>query len=233
MPGLSAFFWLCGQDACGLIALEAGILIECGVAWIDDRCRIGGFFVVGFAGDGRSQIADFPRVFVHQQQVFIRMRFLLPAVMLSLGDGILGALAAALRPIKRQIGGALQRQGTGGDPARVAFRRHVERNEGALQDGQQVMNPVIGLWLAQLELSAMHGLQRIGLLKDEDEQQFVFHLWQGACGPATDSTLTSFAFQGLVRRIERRIGGRKRREQMYKLCVCQSGRGEKLSRFVL
>ena len=63
--------------------------------------------------------------------------------------------------------------------------------------------------------------------------QFVFPLWQGACGPTTDPTLTSFAFQRLVRRIERRIGGRKRREQMYKLCVCQSGRGEKLSRSVL
>ena len=65
MPDLSAFFGLRGQDAFGLIALKAGILVERGVAWIDNRRRIGGFFVVGFAGDRRSQIAHFARVFVH------------------------------------------------------------------------------------------------------------------------------------------------------------------------
>src|SRR5438128_10358685 len=47
--------------------------------------------------------------------------------LIRLGAGILGALAAALCPIKSQIGGALQRQRTGDDPAGVAFRRHVER----------------------------------------------------------------------------------------------------------
>ena len=55
------------------------------------------------------------------------MGFLLPAVMLRLGHGILGALAAALRPIKRQSGGALQRQGAGGNPARVTLWGDIER----------------------------------------------------------------------------------------------------------
>jgi hypothetical protein len=105
--------------------------------------------------------------------------------------------------------------------------------ESALQDGQQVMNPVVGLGLAQMEVQAMHGLQRIGLLKDEDEKQFVFHLWQSSCGPTTDATLARLALQGLVRRIQRRIGGRKRREQTRKLCVRQSSRSEELSRSVL
>jgi len=233
MPGLSAFFWLCSQDTFRLIALKTGVLVERGVGWISDLRRIGGLFVVGFASNRRSQIADLARVFVHQQQVFIRMRFLLPAVMLRLGDGILGALAAALRPIKRHIGGALQCQGTGGDPAGIAFWCHVERGSGALQDGQQVMNPVVGLGLAQIEWQAVHGLQRMGLLKDENEQPFVFHLWQGPWGPPTDSTLARLALQGLVRRIQRRIGGRKRWEQTRKLCVRQSGRSEELSRSVL
>ncbi len=233
MPGLSAFFGLRGQDACGLIALKASILVERGVAWIDNRRGIGSFFVVGFASNRRSQIADFARVFVHQQQVFIRMRFLLPAVMLRLGKSILGTLAAALRPSKRHIGGARQCQGTGGDSAGVACWRHVERGSGALQDGQQVMNPGVGLGLAQLELQAMHGLQRMSLLKDENEKQFVFHLWQGPCGSTTDPTLARLARQGLVRRIQCGIGGRKRWEQTRKLCVRQSGRSEELSRSVL
>jgi hypothetical protein len=79
----------------------------------------------------------------------------------------------------------------------------------------------------------MHGLQRIGLLKDEDEKQFVCHLWQGSCGAPTDLTLARLALQGLVRRIQRRIGGRKRRKQMRKFCVRQAGRSEELSRSVL
>jgi hypothetical protein len=79
----------------------------------------------------------------------------------------------------------------------------------------------------------MHRLSWVSLLKNEKEKQFVFPLWQGACGPATDSTLARLALQGLVRRIQRSIGGRKRREQTRKLCMRQSGRGEKLSRSVL
>src|SRR5712691_5020897 len=95
------------------------------------------------------------------------------------------------------------------------------------------MNPVVGLGLAQMKLQAMHGLQRMSLLKDENEQQFVFHLWQGPWGFTTDSTLARLALQGLVRRIERRIGRRKRWKQMCKLCVRQAGRSEELSRSVL
>jgi hypothetical protein len=74
------------------------------------------------------------------------------------------------------------------------------------------MNPVVGLGLAQLAVQAMQSVQRLGLVKDEEEQQFVFHLWQGACRPTTDATLARLALQGLVRRIQRCIGGRKRRE---------------------
>ena len=31
------------------------------------------------------------------------------------------------------------------------------------------MNPIVGLWLAQIEWQAGHGLQRIGLLVDEEK----------------------------------------------------------------
>src|SRR5262245_49642775 len=95
------------------------------------------------------------------------------------------------------------------------------------------MNPVVGLGLAQIELQAMHSLQRIGLLKNEQEQQFVCHLWQGASGPAPDSTLARLALQGLVRRIQRHIGSSKYWQQTRKLCMRQSGRGKKLSRSIL
>jgi len=99
MPGLSAFFGLRGQDVFWLIALKAGVLVECRVGRIGNRRLISGSFVVRSAGDGRSQRADLARVFVHEQQIFIRMRFLLAAVMCLLCGGILGALAASLRAI--------------------------------------------------------------------------------------------------------------------------------------
>ena len=86
------------------------------------------------------------------------MRFLLAAVLLLLLRGIGGTLATALRAVDGHIRGALPRQGAGGHPARVALRRHTESGSGPLQDGQQVMHPIVGLGLAQLELSAMHGV---------------------------------------------------------------------------
>jgi hypothetical protein len=75
-----------------------------------------------------------------------------------------------------------------------------------------MMNPVVGLGLAQLELSAMHGLSRIGFLEDEDKKQFVFHLWQGPSGPAPGTPLARRALQGLFWRIPQSIGSGKRRE---------------------
>jgi hypothetical protein len=70
-------------------------------------------------------------------------------------------------------------------------------------------------------------------LEDEDKKQFVFHLWQGPGGPTTGTPLARHALQGLFWRIQQSIGSSKRREQMRKFCVCQSGRREKLSWSVL
>ena len=95
------------------------------------------------------------------------------------------------------------------------------------------MNPIVGLWLAQIELQAVHGLQRIGLLVDEEKEPLVCHLWQDAFGAATALALAHLAFPGLVWRIEYSIRRSKGRQHMRKLVVRQSGRGQELSRSVL
>ena len=95
------------------------------------------------------------------------------------------------------------------------------------------MNPIVGLWLVQSELQAVHGLQRIGLLVDEDEEQLVFHQRQDAFGAAAALALARLAFPGLVWRIEYDIGRSKGRQHTRKLFVRQSGRGQELSRSVL
>ena len=68
------------------------------------------------------------------------------------------------------------------------------------------MNPIVGLGLAQIELQAVHDLQWIGLLVDEDEEQLVFHLRQDAFGAAAALALAYLAFPGLVWWIEDGIG---------------------------
>ena len=60
------------------------------------RLLIGGFLVVFFAGHGRSQRDDFVGVFVHQEEVVVRMGFLLAAVLLLLLGGIGGLVATRL-----------------------------------------------------------------------------------------------------------------------------------------
>ena len=95
------------------------------------------------------------------------------------------------------------------------------------------MNPIVGLWLAQIKLQAVHGLQRIGLLVDEDEEQLVFHLWQDALGAAAALALAHLAFPGLVWWIEYGLGRGIGRQHTHKLFVRQSGRGQELSRSVL
>src|SRR6516162_2887352 len=95
------------------------------------------------------------------------------------------------------------------------------------------MNPVVGLRLAQIKWQAMHGLQRIGLLIDKDEEQFVFQLGEDAFGAAAALALARLTFPGLVWRIADGISRSKGWQHTRKLAVRQSGRGQKLSRSVL
>ena len=95
------------------------------------------------------------------------------------------------------------------------------------------MYSIVGLWLAQSELQAVHGLQRIGFLVDEDKEQFLCHLRQAAFGATAALAVAHLAFPGLVWRIEDSIGRSKGWQHPCKLVVRQSGRGQKLSRSVL
>lgn len=95
------------------------------------------------------------------------------------------------------------------------------------------MNPIVGLGLAQLKLQAVQGLERIRLLVDEDEEQFINHLRQAAFGPPTALPLPPFACPRLVRRIDHGISCRKGGQQLRKLFLCQASRGQKLSRSIL
>lgn len=175
--------------------MQPGVLVERRVYGRDHLSLISGFFVVFFAGLGRPEVHHFAGHLVDEQQIFIGMGLLFPAVMLVVHHGILWTLATAFRPVNGQGRRTLQGQRADGHPARIALRRHAESGEGPLEDGEQVMHPVVGLRLAQLALPAVHGVQRMRLLVDEDEAQLVFHRQQDACGAATPLTLAPLAFR--------------------------------------
>jgi hypothetical protein len=161
------------------------------------------------------------------------MRFLLAVVLLLLRRSVGWTLATALGGVPDPIGGTRKRQGAGGDPARVALRRHAESGEGPWQDGEHVMHPRVGLWLAQSAWKPCMVCSWIGLLVDEDEEQRVFHLRQEAFGAAAALALAHLAFPGLVWRREYGRGRSKGRQHTRTLVVRQSGRGQDLSRSVL
>ena len=127
-----AFFGLHGQDTFRLIALKTCVLVKGSVKGIDNRRLIGGFLVVHFARLGRTEIDHFAGYLIDQQDVLVGMRLLFAAVVLLLRGVILGALAAALCPINRPIGGALQGEVVGSDLARIAFWGQAETGSGAL-----------------------------------------------------------------------------------------------------
>src|SRR5262249_42856909 len=121
-----AFFGLLGQDPSRLIALKTRVLIKGAVDRIHEVGLVRCSLVMRFAGYRGAEIDDFARVLIDQKHVLIRMGFLLPTVMGGLFRGIRRALAAPLGPIEGPRGGSLQHKRTGGPPAGVSFRGHVE-----------------------------------------------------------------------------------------------------------
>ena len=193
----------------------------------------GRFLVVLFPGHGRPQRDDFGGGFVDQQDVLVRLGFLLAAVLLLLLRGIGGTLATALRAVHGHLGGALKGQGTGGNPARIALWRHAESGEGTLEDREQAMHPGVGLGWAERTWQTMHDVQGMGCLVDEDKEQFVCHLRQAAFGATAALALAHLAFPGLVWRIKDSRGRSKGWQHTGELFVRQAGRGQELSRSVL
>ena len=121
-----AFFRLHGEDTFRFIALKTCVFVKGRVAGIGARRLIGGFLVMRFAWLSWTKIDHCARHLIDQQDVLLGMRLLLAAVVRLLRGGLLGALAATLRPINGHMGGALQGEGVSGDLARIAFGGHAE-----------------------------------------------------------------------------------------------------------
>jgi hypothetical protein len=85
----------------------------------------------------------------------------------------------------------------------------------------------MSLRLTHPELQAVHRLQRMGLVVDQDEEKFVFNLGQCPFGAAAELPLTRCAFLRQIRRRLFFVGCSKRRKQLLKLVSFEPGRGQK------
>ena len=92
---------------------------------------------------------------------------------------------------------------------RVALWRVPQIAQSVLQDGQQAMNPVVGLRLTQAELQAVQGLQRVRLLRDQDEQECLCITCEYAFDSTTGLSLSGCAFVGQMWGIEYAVSGLK------------------------
>src|SRR5215510_1687616 len=91
------------------------------------------------------------------------------------------------------------------------------------------MNPIVGLGLTQLKGQAMHSLEGIGLLIDENKEQLIFQLRQATFRATPNLAAACVAIPGFVQRIAGGIGGLKGWQQQQKLFMCQSSCAQKLS----
>src|SRR4029434_2281597 len=119
---LWAFFGRCGQHPVWLIALKAGIFVECGVGAVRHHRFIRRLFVGRFARQRRPQRDDFARVLIDQEDVLVGMGLLLAAGVVLWLSGISWALATAFGAIHRQVWSACQGQRARRDTLRVALR---------------------------------------------------------------------------------------------------------------
>jgi len=78
----------------------------------------------------------------------------------------------------------------------------------------------------------VHGLQRVSLLINQNEQQFVFNSPPGSFGPAPGEALARFAFSRLVQGIKGVISRLKGGQQSSKLLNLQAGCGKKFPCFI-
>ena len=183
-----------GLGACRLIPLKARVFVERGVVGIRDLRVLCGLLLVCCARHRWTQLYYLPRVCIDEEDGFVRVCFLLAAVVRLVFGVIFRALAATFAPVNRQVGTAGAGEGTARHTTRVALGGLPEVAQGLLQDWQEAMNPVIGLWLTQPEVQAVHRLQGGGLLINQNEEELVFARRQCPCSAATDLPLTGFPF---------------------------------------
>ncbi len=91
------------------------------------------------------------------------------------------------------------------------------------------MNPVVGLRLAQAKVQPVHDLQRMGLLVDQNEQEFVGGGREHPFDPGPRAALVRLVGRRARGRIGGVIGGLESGQQLVKFGHGEASRGQKLT----
>src|SRR5262245_54878897 len=150
----AAFFRLVSVAHRRFIPLKAGVLIQDGVGGITERLVIGNLLVVDLPRVGLTQIPYPFGLGRHYHHILVAVGLVLATVVQSLFCRALRALPAAVGPIDDQFYRLFFAARLVSKLAWSAFGHDLQGFQGLLQQGEQVMHPVVHARLAQLEYLA-------------------------------------------------------------------------------
>ena len=224
------FFRLAGLCHRRLIPLKPCVLIQSGTGWIRQVFLIGDPLVVGLTGIRPAEEQNLLIRGAGHEDVFVRVRFLLAAVVEGLFFGIFWSLPPPFRTVDDDNSGALGRGRTARQPTAVSLRQHAPVIQGRAQHREEVMEPVIRLGGTHAEELTQHYLERVGLQVNQNEQQFVRATGEGAGSPAPLPPLAGLTSCGSIVRVGLLVGRLESRQEIPELSGGQAGHREKRSR---
>src|SRR5437868_2294474 len=192
-PRHEAFFRLARLPHARLVALEARVLQQPGLARVADALALGHLLVVRLARVRAAQVADPTAPGVDDDHVLVGVGLLLAAVVQPLFLGVFRALAPPLGAVDDQIGRLALPPLMPGETAGAALGEDAQAVQGAHEDRQQPVDPAVRPGLAEAEEAAQQRLQRVGLLVDENEQQLVPGAAQHGRAARTEAAVAALA----------------------------------------
>src|SRR5438094_4390076 len=171
-PPAGFFFRLTSLRPCWLVPLEAAVLVQDRARWIGDPLPVGDALVRHTASVAATEVIDALAARLYEDHVLVAVDLLPAAVVRRLFFRVFRPLAPPLRAVDDQ-------RRSWPRPRRglpLALRQDAQVVEGIAQDGQQSLQPMIHLRLAQAEQFGHDHLQRIGLEVDQEEKQLLGRL---------------------------------------------------------
>ena len=224
-----AFFRHRRPRAARFIAFKAQVFAQAGAPWIGNACFVRNLLVAYFPVVSRTQEGN-PFGRAHRDHhILVGVSLLAHTVMQGLFVGVFRTLAPSLSAINDPVTSVWPSTFLPGHLGPVSLWCEAQLLQGRLYYWQEAMNPEVGLGLAQAEQLALHDLQRIGLLIDENEQQARFGCVQVAVPSTARLALMGFAAQRLSGRKAFPVCLNKRRYQDFEFSQRQSGQGQEAS----
>lgn len=164
---------------------------------------------------------------VDDDDVLVRVCFLLPAVVEGLFFRVFGPLASSLGGVDDEPVTILRGGLALGKLAGIPFRQDTQIIEGHLEDGQQAVEPVIHPLLTQGEKFSHDDLKRINFEVDQQEQQLLFREVKNTVPTSASSSLPGSASQSAIPGIQPVIGTTKGFQQTLEFLQGQTRKSEK------